>query len=481
MEIKAGHIPFTLEESIDYEQFPVGKNGQDILLVPTLSNDELQQIADKVRENNKNILKKYSVMQIADVIDKTVQIMLDRNSTFRKQAEKWLPLITGYDAKLVRLSLTAYLKTFRKKELLKFLSEDFSNWSMLDDFQPRVKGGFSKAVAPNLVTHIWAGNVPGIPIWSLIASLLVKAGSIGKVSSGEPLFAGLFAQAMAEVDAEIASCFVIVWWKGGDEEKEKIIGEMSEVVVGYGNNTSLESISRRLPVTTRFIGYGHKISFGVISKSSLQVDKINQIVTDAAYDVMRFDQHGCYSPQVIFVQHGGKTSPKDFSEMLAGELIQLEKRYPRRELSVEESASFAQWKHSEELIGLSKENHTLYTDSKGKWAVVYDDSEEALNTTLNRSVKIVAFDFIDEVSERIKPIRNFLQTVGIACTPEELFDWAVILSAAGVTRFSSLGKMTFLEPGWHHDGRFNLLDLVNFVDIDATAENYSEQFARYID
>lgn len=481
MEIKAGHIPFHLEEDINYEKFPVGETGQDILLVPTLSNDQLQQIAEKVRKNNKHILKKYSVMHIVDVIDKTVQIMLDRNSIFRKQAEKWLPMISGYDPKMVRLSLTAYLKTFRKKELLKFLTEDFSNWSMLDAFQPRAKGGFSKAVSPNLITHIWAGNVPGIPIWSLIASLLVKAGSIGKVSSGEPLFAGLFAQAMSEVDADIASCFVIVWWKGGDEGKEKVIGELSEVVVGYGNNANLESIRRRLPVTTRFIGYGHKISFGIISQSSLQVDKVHQIVTDAAYDVMRFDQNGCYSPQVIFIQRGGKTSPKDFSEMLAGELIQLEKRYSRRELSVEESASFAQWKHSEELIGLSQEEHTLYTDSMGKWAVVYDDSEGSLNTPLNRSVKIVAFDHIDEVNERIKPIRDFLQTVGIACTPEELFDWAEILSEAGVTRFSSLGKMTYLEPGWHHDGRFNLLDLVNFVDIDASAERYSEQFASYID
>src|SRR5699024_5332886 len=131
--------------------------------------------------------------------------------------------------------LTSYLKSFRKKELFKFLAEDLTNWSILDDFQPRVKGGFSKAIGPNLMTHIWAGNVPGIPLWSLISSLLVKAGSIGKVSSGEPFFAGVFARAIKEIDPELATCFAIVWWKGGDETKEKVIGQLSEVVVGYGN------------------------------------------------------------------------------------------------------------------------------------------------------------------------------------------------------------------------------------------------------
>lgn len=481
MEIKAGHIPFLPEEEIHYEGFPLGVNEEDVLLVPVLTEEQLELVARGVRKNAQSILKRYSVMEIVDVIDRTIQLLLDRTSSFRQAADNWLPKITGYDEKMVRLSLTSYLKTFRKKELLRFLTEDFSNWSVLDDFQPRAKGGFSKALAPNVITHIWAGNVPGIPIWSLIAGLLVKAGNIGKVSSAEPLFAGLFAQALAEIDGEMAKCFAIVWWRGGDEAKEKVIGEQADIVVGYGNNSSLESLRRRLPIRTRFIAYGHKVSFGVISRHSLQADKVKRLAADLAYDVMRFDQNGCYSPQTFFIQAGGKTSPQDFAEMLAGELLQLENRYPRRELSIEESSTLSQWKQAEEIMGLSHDDHVLYTDSQGKWAVSYGQKHTALNTPLNRSVNIASFDHIEEVIDRVAPLRDYLQTVGLACTPEELFDWASLLAEAGVTRFSSVGAMTYPEAGWHHDGRFNLLDLVNFVDIDSSAEDYSEQFASYID
>ena len=54
-----------------------------------------------------------------------------------------------------------------------------------------------------------------------------KAGNIGKVSSSEPLFAGWFAKALAEVDPSLANCFAVVWWKGGDEKREKMIFEKS--------------------------------------------------------------------------------------------------------------------------------------------------------------------------------------------------------------------------------------------------------------
>ncbi|MDQ7861273.1 acyl-CoA reductase [Peribacillus frigoritolerans] len=150
-----------------------------------------------------------------DIIDKAIDRLLDRRSPYRQKAEQLLPIITGYDEEIVRLGLTIYLKKFRKHELQRFVVEDLGNPLLLDDFQPRIKGGFSKAVGPNLITHIWSGNVPGLPLWSFISALLTKSGNIGKVSSAEPLFAGLFARLLVEIEPKLADCFAIVWWKGG--------------------------------------------------------------------------------------------------------------------------------------------------------------------------------------------------------------------------------------------------------------------------
>jgi hypothetical protein len=39
--------------------------------------------------------------------------------------------------------------------------------------------------------------------------------------------------------------------------------------------------------------------------------------------------------------------------------------------------------------------------------------------------------------------------------------------------------MTAPEAGWHHDGRFSLLDLVRMVDIEDSTERNAELFTRY--
>jgi len=37
------------------------------------------------------------------------------------------------------------------------------------------------------------------------------------------------------------------------------------------------------------------------------------------------------------------------------------------------------------------------------------------------------------------------------------------------------------EAGWHHDGRFNLADLIQMVDIEHSAERAADDFAPYKD
>ena len=55
------------------------------------------------------------------------------------------------------------------------------------------------------------------------------------------------------------------------------------------------------------------------------------------------------------------------------------------------------------------------------------------------------------------------------------------LAAAGVTRISAIGSMSMPEAGWHHDGRFNLLDLVRMTEIEQSAEAAAQPFAPYAD
>ena len=273
---KAGHVPSFLVDEIRWEKLEFSENSDSLALeVPILTAEQCDRLTGHIKTSSAEFLKKQTTNAIIEVIDAAIERLLNRDDPVRQKAEQLLPLITGFDAEMIRLSLTDYLKTFRKPQLQRFINEDFANPKILDDFQPIMKGGFAKAFGPDCLLHIWAGNVPGLPLWSLISGLLVKAGNIGKVSSSEPLFASLFVKLLIEIEPKLSDCLAILWWEGGTTDLENILLKNADVVLAYGDNNTIKQIQDRTPITTRYLAYGHKISFGVISATVLDLSLIH--------------------------------------------------------------------------------------------------------------------------------------------------------------------------------------------------------------
>lgn len=476
----AGHLPGLSADEVHWHTLSFNHRGESLeVCVPQLDDAQIKALAARIRTNARAYLQQLSVAQIMGIIDEAVARLLDRHHPVRIKAEKLLPIVTGYDAEMVRLGLTGYLKTFRQPQLKRFLAEDFADAQMLDDFQPRPKGGFARAFGPQLLMHIWAGNVPGLPLWSLICGLLVKAGTIGKLPGNEPLMASWFAQLLAEVDPKLGECIAVVWWKGGDAQTELTWLRQPDALVAYGGNSTLAAIQQRLPVTTRFLPHGHKISFGMVARSALNVRQGAELARCVAYDVMRYDQAGCYSPQMLFVERGGKVSPDEFASYIAHELAALAHKHPRRPLASEEINSIAAWRNGEEIRALGGDR-TLYGEAADDWAVVSVDHAQPLSpVALGRTLKVVCVDALEEVVDLVAPQRHFLQTAGVAAAPQALFGISALLGQVGVTRIAAFGNMTSPEAGWHHDGRFSLLDLVTITEIEQGAEAATERYAPY--
>jgi hypothetical protein len=479
---RAGYLPGLNDDDVSWHTLEFDRHGSDAVhvTVPKLTPQQLRHVISTVKAARRRFLVPLSVAEIIDIIDAAVSILLDRNGEYRQRAETLLPRVSGFDVDMVRLALGEYLKTFRKPELLRFVHEDFANPGVLDGLQPAVKGGLIQAHGPQLLTHIWAGNVPALSLWSFVCGLLVKGGNVGKVASAEPLFAGWFAELIAEVEPKLANAFAVVWWPSEEHDVADALFAESDVVLAYGANDSLAAIGARVPITTRYLPYGHKLSFAMVGAEALDQDKSWTLAHAVAVDIMRYDQHGCYSPQVVFVETGGRSSAREFARMIGHELQSLELKFPRRSLTMTEAQSVAGWRNRAEMHALADELSEVITSPTGAWSVAYSEGPLAFAPSgLNRTVRIQAVTSLEDVAECVSPFKTLLQTVGLAASPERTLHLSAQLGAVGVTRICAVGAMTEPEAGWHHDGRFNLLDLVTMSEVEASTLRASEAFADY--
>lgn len=481
--IAAGYVPGLSADSLVWESRTFHAHGQSVeIALPRPSPEQLARLSAKVRAAAQENLIAMPVMDIVNAIDRCIARMLDGADPQRQEMDRLLSIVTGFDPEMTRLGINACLKSFRRPQLLRFLTEDFGDPALLDDFRPRPKGGWTRAYGPRQLGHVWAGNVPGLPLWSLAAGLMVKAGNIGKLASDEPIFAGWFARVLAEVEPRLADTLAIVWWTGGDAPLEKTLARHSDVLTVYGGDAALAAWRAHASSGMRLLEHGHKLSAGLISAAALDARQSQIAARLAAQDILRWDQQGCYSAQVFYVERGAQVTPREFAQQLAGELSARQHQFKRRALSLEETQSIAVWRQTMAMRAVQGADVQLLGSSQAPWAIAYLDClSPAPLSALNRTACVLAVDSLDEAAASLGAQAAYLQTIGLMVAPEELFRLAPILGHAGATRLCALGSMAMPEAGWHHDGRFSLLDLVRMVDIDMSAEQAAQDLADYRD
>jgi Acyl-CoA reductase (LuxC) len=456
-------------EVAEWRTLVFGAREEVALRVPVLTPGGLAAVMARVAAARDAYLAEAPVAHVAASIDRAVSRWLDPFSRWRRLAEQALPAITGYSGPMVRKGLPGYLATFRRENLWRMLEAELGDPRYLDGFQPRGRlGGRSRAYGPRLAAHVFAGNVPGLPAQSLVTALLAKAACLGKAASEEPLFPALFAASISEVDPRLGACLAVTWWPGGTETLEAVAFGHADAVIAYGSEPTIGSIRGRVPPGTRFVAYNHKLSFGVIGREALTPERVAETAARAAYDAAKYDQQGCLSPHLFYVECGGATTPRAFAAALAGAMAAAEQAMPRGRLTLDEAAAIREARTSGEVRALADDAVEVHASDGGTaWTVIYDEDPAFVASCLNRTVRVKPVDDALVVPDLLGPVRRYLQTAGVALPESRLLALADRLGRLGLDRVCPLGQMPDPSPGWHHDGRYNVLDLLRWTDVEA--------------
>ena len=259
----------------------------------------------------------------------------------------------------------------------------------------------------------------------------------------------------------------IAEWRGGDAELERALFEEADCVTATGSDEALAAIRKHLPAKTRFLGYGERVSFSYISSDVLSGFNAKKIVARAAADIVAWNQLGCLSPHVIYVEQGGTVGAELFAEMLADELARREETEPRGQVSTEASATIASRRAFYEVRAAHlPETRFWRSHNSTAWTVIYEADPLFQLSCLNRFIYVKNATDLEDALKNAESVREKVSTVGLAASDERVREYALELARWGVTRVCPLGQMQNPPLTWRHDGRPALGDLVTWTDFE---------------
>lgn len=439
--------------------------GRAQVRVPELTARDLAALAGRLVTNRRLYLARRSTASILAALDRVARRWQDPHYHLRRQAEEWIAAATGYAPAMVAEGLAAQTRRAGGDGLASLLAAELPPGA-LDGCVPHPGGrGLTQALGPELTGFVFSGNVPGIPAFHLATALLVKSAALAKTAGGEPLFAALWCQSLAEVDPELAACVAAAYWPAAATELTTAAFDRAGAVVAFGADPSLDALGRLLPPAARFIRHGHKISFGCLAREALTPEQLPELARQAARDVAYFDQQGCVSPHAFWVETGGAATSEEFAAALAAALEEANDSWPRAPLSPEAAAA-VQVARAEARFAPGV--RLWASPGSTAWTVVLAPPPAGgmEPSPLNRFVRLYALESLERLPEYLAPWAGQLQTCGYAGPGERARDLAATLAPLGLSRLCPLGSVQEPDPAWRHDGEPQLLPLLRWVDIE---------------
>lgn len=389
---------------------------------------------------------------------------LDGEDPIRREALALVPPTSGLAPEMAELVLDGMARDWTESRLRTLLETEFDDPGALDDFVT-VRGRRAMAIGPALCVQVVAGSVPGVGVSALIRSLLVKAPTLLKLGRGDIVLPCLFARALRAHDPDLADALAVVYWPGGAEDLERAALSDAEVAVVYGSDETVRTLRSYAPITSRFVGYHHRVSAGVVGVEALTDARATETAAEVAAAVAVFDQRGCVSPQIIYVEESGEVCVSDFIERLATAFGDLETRLPGGELGEEEASTMQQLRGAAELLAASGGGEIYHGGTEATWTVILETEVEPIVPCGGRVVRVVSLADYRELPRLLEPLRGHLQTLGVAGFEERFEALAGQCGRVGITRVVPFGSVPFPPPWWYHDGRGALADLVHWVEL----------------
>lgn len=307
--------------------------------------------------------------------------------------------------------------------------------------------------------HVTSSNDAMLPFFSSVEGILTGNINVIKTASGAHKVAMKMIEKLCEEDESLCPYFYVFPLSSKDKDLLTELFSLCNSVAVWGSDGAVSGVRELAPAGVNIIAWGNRISFAYFTEKGCTEERL----TGLAHDVCVNDQQACSAPQIVYYETDSKEKLLQFANDFYNALQKVSDTYPLHPMTQPEKAELtAQTKmcYLEEIMGDAK-----LINGKGCRLFVKFDNELCASP-LYRTVIVKAIQR-NELVGALRPFRSYLQSVGLACTTDEIVPLTNLLIAGGVNRITEPGLMMGGYTGEPHDGVYAMtryLKRVSFIN-----------------
>jgi len=432
----------------------------------------IQSWIEGIRAARAELLADRPAAEIHRVLERVAWRFLDSNSAARRNAIAWLARLGRFSTPMIERALDDSFGPLAGGGVSRWVASELGSVAALDSPEPDRRGISRRALGPDWMLQIYAGNVPGLSVWPFYSALAMKSALFAKTSSLEPVLAPLLARTIAEEDPALGACLAVVWWKGGTVELDRAAIRGAPAVLAFGGEFAISSIARDVHPEARLVLQGPRVSVAYVSAASLRRAGLSALAARAAYDVALYDQQGCLSPHAIYVERGGEVGPSAFASALGSALEKLRDGLPRGGIEAEHAARLQLYRAQAQFEEAQEERGTrVLTSGEGTdWTVIYEEGARFEPTPAYRTIRVHSVSSAEEVVSALAPEAHWIEAVGLETKGAERTRLAALFSGTGVPRIAAVGSLQSPALTGTHGGVHRILPFIRWSTVELGAK-----------
>jgi len=323
-----------------------------------------------------------------------------------------------------------------------------------EDFHrlPDLNSGIRRKYYPlGILFHIAAGNVDGLPAYSVIEGLLTGNINILKLPAGDNGLSIFLLNELIKIEPDIKEYIYVFDVPSADTKSMKMMADIADGIVVWGGDEAVQAVRTMADVRTKIIDWGHKLSFAYVTEKAADMELYR-----LALHVCESNQVYCSSCQGIFVDTDDPEVLHRMGERFIKHMLNAQKVIGEVPFTFRGQNTI---KLYTDMLEINRKDRIL--QAEGVSVVIKEDRELELSYMF-RNVWIKALPH-QEIFTCLKKHKRHLQTCGLICAQDERRKLTDLLAKAGVVRITG-GNMSRSVAGEAHDGTYPLREYCRMVE-----------------